>query len=338
MSAYSAPGKLLIAGEYSVLEGHPALVAAADRRATCTLEPGPALLVSGLGLGPCAVRLEDESVHIEGDPDDRLALVRAVLEQAGFEGVRLPRGHLWVDTSAFYLGEHKLGLGSSAAAAVALSAAVLDEGGPLDTSRVMELADSAHAAFSGVHGSGVDIAASSRGGVLRFSRADGEVTCEESRLCPPGLSLVVAFAGKGTSTRDFLRKVQGFEDEDTKAYDRAMDDLGYAAVELLNAVAPSEDPRVFLAAVDRCRRAMQRLGERARIDVVSESHRKIARLARQHGGAAKPSGAGGGDVAVVFVPDDDRERLEQALEAAGFPVVPLRVGAEGVRREAPREG
>lgn len=333
MSAYSAPGKLIIAGEYAVLEGHPALVAAVDRRALCTLERGDALLISGLGAGPYRVEVEDESVSIEGDDEDRLALLRAVLEQACFDGDPLPLGHLRVDTSAFLLDGQKLGIGSSAAAAVALAAAVLDRDGRLDVDRVMHLADAAHTSFSGVRGSGIDIAASSRGGVLRFTRANGEVHCESSPLCPDGLSVVVTFAGEPTSTRDLLRKVQAFEDVDTKAYDRAMDDVGYASRELLDAVAPDEDPRVFLAAVDRCRRSLQRLGEKAKVDIVSAPHRQIARLARQHGGAAKPSGAGGGDVAVAFVPTESRAALERDLEEAGFPVVPLEVGAAGVRRE-----
>ena len=37
----SAPGKLMILGEYAVLEGHPAIVAAITRRITVTLEPRP---------------------------------------------------------------------------------------------------------------------------------------------------------------------------------------------------------------------------------------------------------------------------------------------------------
>ena len=39
MIEVSAPGKLVVSGEYAVLTGAPALVAAVDRRVTCTLAP-----------------------------------------------------------------------------------------------------------------------------------------------------------------------------------------------------------------------------------------------------------------------------------------------------------
>ena len=37
MIVASAPGKAVVSGEYAVLAGAPALIAALDRRVTCTL-------------------------------------------------------------------------------------------------------------------------------------------------------------------------------------------------------------------------------------------------------------------------------------------------------------
>jgi phosphomevalonate kinase len=53
---------------------------------------------------------------------------------------------------------------------------------------------------------------------------------------------------------------------------------------------------------------------------------RIAVLAREHGGAAKPSGAGGGDVAVAVIPDPDaRAAFEAACDADGLTPIPVLV-------------
>lgn len=333
----SAPGKLIIAGEYAVLDGQPALVTAVDRRAICRLAPGDELTVRASG-GPFdgerarSVSLEGGRVRIEGDTGEH-ALFVAAFEEALDRGLPLPRGEVHVDTSAYWLGDQKLGLGSSAAVAVALSSLILagSRSGQGDTERLRRLATAVHERFSsGARGSGIDVAASAHGGTFRFqNERGGDVKVDAWNLCPRGLRLLVPFAGASASTRELVAAVRRFEEDDPVAYARALEDISYATLELLGAVAPDEDPRVFLAAVDRCRRAMQRLGDRAEVGIVSQPHLEIARVAREFGGAAKPSGAGGGDVAVCFVPDAAATECAAALEEAGFPVVGLEVEAAG---------
>jgi phosphomevalonate kinase len=56
----------------------------------------------------------------------------------------------------------------------------------------------------------------------------------------------------------------------------------------------------------------------------------VAACARAVGGAAKPSGAGGGDLAVCFTPLDAHERLHAELARAGFAPLPVGLGAPGL--------
>ena len=90
-----APGKLVVLGEYAVLDGAPAIVAAVDRGVVCTVSDG-------------------DSVETPGD--DRFA-------RAGLLAADAPRRrYLFSDAVPWDLGE-KPGFGGSAAAVVAACAA-----------------------------------------------------------------------------------------------------------------------------------------------------------------------------------------------------------------------
>jgi phosphomevalonate kinase len=102
----------------------------------------------------------------------------------------------------------------------------------------------------------------------------------------------------------------------------------------LVAAIVADDPAAAVRASEAHGEAMARLGQAAGAPIVEARLAEIARLARAAGGAAKPSGAGGGDVAVAFFEDPSaRARFESACTAAGFSLLTLRLGAEGVRVE-----
>jgi len=75
------------------------------------------------------------------------------------------------------------------------------------------------------------------------------------------------------------------------------------------------------------------MAEAADLDYDSPALSRIAALAQDHGGAAKPSGAGGGDVAVAIIPDDDaRAAFALACAAEGLAPIPVSI-VSGVRVE-----
>ncbi|MEL6186908.1 MAG: hypothetical protein AAFU79_19970, partial [Myxococcota bacterium] len=99
---WSAPGKLVLLGDYAVLEGARALVAAVDRRAVGRVD----------AEGPRTEVVE-------------AVLARARAEGAGVDGVR-------IDTAGFLEpGGQKLGIGSSAAVAVVTAALARGRGDEL---------------------------------------------------------------------------------------------------------------------------------------------------------------------------------------------------------------
>ena len=178
----TAPGKLVLLGEYAVLDGFPAVVAAVNRRASGQFMPGRAP--------------ESELVDIA---------VRNAAEALGPNREALPRGSVLVDTSAFSLNGTKMGIGSSAATAAVSVGAVLETAGRSvadSTDLVFDVALAAHRAAQGGLGSGADVAAAVYGGLLHYERpAAGPASI---RRLPPhaGVEMVVFSTGTPSSTVD----------------------------------------------------------------------------------------------------------------------------------------
>jgi len=95
--SFSAPGKLFLAGEYAVLAGGTAVVAAVDRRAVARFVPRAA---------PSSPLIAEA--------------VKAVHQHCEVHALPLVDGAPEVDSSALNENGRKLGLGSSAAATVAV--------------------------------------------------------------------------------------------------------------------------------------------------------------------------------------------------------------------------
>jgi phosphomevalonate kinase len=306
----SAPGKCVLVGEYAVLDGYEAVVAAVDVRARVYVEAG-SLTLEGNTSGPIA----------RADATAQLPLLSAVLDEIERSGTRPAPAHYRVDTSAFARAGKKVGLGSSAAACVAFTRAVLAHSGRgAHVDEVFQLARAAHRAFQG-GGSGIDIAASAYGGLVRFTR---EGAPKRGLALPRGISLVVVFTGASTSTQGFVDRFLALPDRAAHAAA-----LGGAAAGFVAACEAGE-ARDAVAAIHGAREAMAHMGRTAGIDVVSDAHARIAALAEAHGGSAKPSGAGGGDIAVAFVPDDARAPFVAAVAAAGFTHVVAQIDPVGV--------
>src|SRR5262252_9366989 len=101
----TAPGKLILTGEYAVLDGAQAIVVAVDRRVVARRNATPR------GSSPFLVAVAEEITARRGASDPA---ARAALE-------------ISVDSTAFYNRAQKLGLGSSAAVTVAATALALEE-------------------------------------------------------------------------------------------------------------------------------------------------------------------------------------------------------------------
>jgi phosphomevalonate kinase len=311
MKSVLAPGKAILAGEYAVLHGGPAIAVAVDRCARAWLAHG-----QGTAPSPFVVAALDRAARELNAPH------------------LLQSGHLGVDSSALFDGTKKIGLGSSAAVTVAaLGAAFVAEGRSLDDKKkLFALADDAHAAAQGTRGSGIDVAVSVYGGAIKFQRKNGEVAVEPVEL-PDGVRLTFVFTGKSASTPALIAKVKALAESAPARHEAAIGRLMTQANAFCAAIARG-DARELIAVADAYREAMQHLGEAASCEIVTREHAELAVLARRHGGAAKPSGAGGGDLGVAFtVGADATHALREECRAAGMNVLSLGAPAPGLRLE-----
>lgn len=271
MTRYFAPGKLVILGEYAVLDGAPAIVAAVDRGVACEVAEGDGLVTPG---------------------DDRF--VRAALAGAP------PAMRRFFDAHPVDLDGAKAGFGGSAAATVVAC---------LSAGRSAHDAVAIHRAVQG-GGSGVDVFASIHGGVRRFPD-EVEVTC------PP---LVAVWSGRSASTGPRV--------------DRYLAWRGRAAFVAASRELVARFPTKAIQAVGDAYVLLRAMAAQAGLDYDLPAFGRIAAIAKDFGGAAKPSGAGGGDVAVALFPDvDARAAFSAAVTREGFPAIAVAI-SPGAHQQA----
>lgn len=251
----TAPGNLLIAGEYMVLEpGGLGIAVAADVRVTISTETAERLEIHG--------RMGDTVARWPATGESP-GLLDAVVQEARTGGP-LPAARIAVDSTPFFEGR-KLGFGSSAAVAVALAAALLRlrGGGPPDRATVFERALAAHRAFQG-GGSGYDVAASVHGGagLFRGGEAPRWVSAEAGWLAGARL-----FRGPApVRTPGATRRYRAWKEAEPELFRRHLEHSNELVRSLLDARTPAEARELL----DRVSRLGVELGERigvsARID------------------------------------------------------------------------
>lgn len=296
----------MLAGEYAVLYGAPALVMAVDRHAVVSIAETPAPM-----------------------PRE----VEATLALALAEDVITTVPAMALDVSALHGdGARKLGLGSSAAACVAaLGLALAWEGRPLDRAVVATLARRGHRRAQG-GGSGVDVLASALGGVVRAAYPRGlDGAGDVSMHAGMGaLPWAVLWSGTPARTSEMIARVDAMRVAAPETFTASIGAI-VAATEAVAEALRAQDARAMVAAVAAHHAAMARLGERAGVAVVTDAMARLATALEPVGAAVKPSGAGGGDVVVLVAQDGDA--LDEAVArgaAEGFVRVHIETDDAGV--------
>jgi len=292
----SAPGSLMLLGEYAVLYGKPAIVCAIDKRMTVTLTPRT-----------------DNKITIKsplGEHQTDLATLKVekpfqfVLAAIRYFQTKCRRGFDIEVVSEF---SDKIGFGSSAAVTVATLAVLVTwlemRITPFD---LLRHARQVIRHVQGV-GSGADAAASVYGGVVAYQQQP--LSAEKFAISYP---LTVMYAGFKTPTVEAIQRVQEKFAEQRLLFRYLMSAIGQCAIDGA-ACLRKEDWTRFADIMKVQQGLMTALGVnvpelQACIDVMQ---------ADQHILGAKISGSGFGDCAVGLGRADIQQAMEVTIATQG---------------------
>lgn len=351
-----APGKLILLGEYAVLEGTPALVTAVDRYARATLQPvtGTEFIVDapvvGISSVPFHLRENGELEFPDSVPPEtinKLNFFSAAVEVAARElqqnGLSLSPAKISLDTGDFFIngGGAKLGLGSSAAVTISLLGALFHYSGKPITEksqylRLFQLALEAHRIAQGNIGSGIDVAASTFGGLLQYHPDYSATPKPEIKKItfPDNLHFLIIWTGQSASTTELVGRVNAFREKDFAGFASIMKEMSKVSSEGAGALA-SRQLAQFFRSIQAYYRLMDKLGQMSDAPIVSPPHRRIAEIVYAGDAVYKPSGAGGGDLGVAF--SDSQKALKTCaaqLHQAGFGIIDLNFISNGLQIKA----
>jgi len=335
LTTASAPGKVVLSGEYAVLVGAPAVCMAIDRRAhvTITASDTEHHVVSRVGKNVELCRFKSRDGVIEWiDAGDDFALLEAVWETVGFTPTS--NVSLQLDTSEFsdVATGNKTGIGSSAALTVALTAALCElNSGELSSSAAQPAttAFDAHQKFQDGRGSGVDIATSFAGGLIEYVMNGRET---HQLTWPDELAYALIWTGAPASTMQKLDRLARSKPRPSRAA------LVYSARRLGKAWRKGRADNILNEYHDYIN-VLREFSVDHDIGIFDAGHAELVLAARAAGLVYKPCGAGGGDVGIVLA--DSAAAVESFLGAAlggSSKVLDARLDVKGMQVERTNSG
>jgi len=328
----SAPGKIVLCGEYAVLEGAPAICMAVDRRAHVEIyetdNDVQCVVTSGYFEGKWTYRVRNnrDIDWLDGEPPGGgLGLLREAWRTTNSKDAFDIR----LDTREFVDPDSrsKLGLGSSAALTAALVTALLKAtNGSRDAAAE---AAKAHSRLQHGQGSGVDIAASLDGSIIEYRMNDS--ASWRYVPWPEGLEYAVYWSGRPVSTTEKLEKFHEARRRTGSAESMAR---LYACAESVAKAWSAGNNADLLAELGSYVDALMRFGVDHELGIFDAGHEYLAEATRDRDVVYKPCGAGGGDIGIALA--TDRQAIEEftgVAEKSGYRLLDVALDTRGVLLE-----
>lgn len=327
MITVKAPGKLYIAGEYAVVEpSFPAVIVALDQFVTVSI-------AESQDIGRIeSKQYQENSLYWRRNGDELvfdnrdnpfhyiLSAIRFTEQYAREQGKDLKLFNLKINSQLDSKDGRKYGLGSSAAVTVGTIKALCHFYGlTLSKDEIYKLAAIAHLDIQG-NGSLGDIAASVYGGWIAYQAFDHDWlqasrnTATLSQLLkmkwpgldiqiltpPKELELLIGWSGSPASTSQLVDKITIATATKHQAYANFLEASKNCVLKLIEGFKKA-DLKLIQKQITMNRRILQDLSDFSQVSIETPLLKKMCDIAENIGGAAKTSGAGGGDCGIAVI-------------------------------------
>jgi len=369
MVLVEAPGKLLLSGEWSILEkGASCIILAVDANSSVKIAEGEGIFISSKRFGIKKINCVFNGKQLEMPSASQkqkhiLRFVRGAIEiclkYLKENKTEIKGFFLSTDSKKHSIKKgrqyQKIGFGSSAAVTVATIGALLElHGQKIEKNKdtIYKLATIAHFLGQGKIGSGFDIASSTYGGVVVYKGFDKKWLEEkiensgvkevvgqkwpgffiENLKLPNGFEFVVGFSGLGASTTELVKKMQNFKETKKEEYHEIINSIKKTTTDLIEAIKVENQEKI-LELIHNNRLLLKELGEKSFTNLETPNLTKIIDVIDSYDAAGKFSGAGGGDSAVgVCFSDQTKQQIQQSLKEKGLNPVFVNISHKGVLR------
>lgn len=324
----SAPGKVILSGEYAVLDGAPAICMAVGRRARVTLSAlaGDSFKVTAPGFSDQVASFRLSANGIQWDrAGDAVSIVDCVFRAADIREIAVQAIELNTAEFADAVSGAKIGIGSSAALTVALCSALLNSA---DAAAIQGIAQRAHADLQGGVGSGTDIACSVVGGLIEY-RMEGSAATRFD--WPEKLSYRLIWTGTAASTTDKLAKLEAGVSKPSRVR------LAGASEAMAATWRRGDAPEIIAGCTDYCE-VLHEFSVDHDLGIFDAGHSELWHTAKAMDLIYKPCGAGGGDVGIVLGIDDAALEEFAGKLTSDQTVLDARLSDTGVRVEELKTG
>ncbi|MCH8907683.1 MAG: mevalonate kinase [Candidatus Heimdallarchaeota archaeon] len=316
----SAPGKIILSGEHSVVYGYPALAIAINLR--CEVETelnGDELVIESNELNEKFVYSPEDCNNVfEGKPKTKVDNIAF----AALSTLKLVQDSSLLNIHIKSQIPISAGLGSSAAVVVATIASIAD----LFQKQIplAEISDLAFEAEKITHGkpSGIDNSIATHGGLIHFE--NGNI---ENKVITNHIPIIIGNSQIARDTKILVAGVAELRRANPDIINPVIKTMGKLTLELEEAVLSID---------------IDKIGElfdinQGLLDSIGVGHSKLSQMiwmARKFGAiGAKLTGAGGGGCMIAITKtDEEASDVASKMEASGLSIISTQMSKTGVKQ------